>query len=43
VIKDRVAVIVFNNKKAEKLAADIKEKIAESSRMAGQREYDVLS
>jgi DNA-directed RNA polymerase subunit N (RpoN/RPB10) len=45
VIKDRVAVIVFNNKEAEKLAADIKEKIAcaESSRMAGQREYDVLS
>jgi hypothetical protein len=30
---------------AEKLAADIKEKIAcaESSGMAGQREYDVLS
>jgi hypothetical protein len=45
VIKDRVAVIVFNNKEAEKLAADIKEKIAcpESSRMARQREYDVLS
>jgi hypothetical protein len=45
VIKDRVAVIVFNNKEAEKLAADIKEKIAcaESSGMAGQREYDVLS
>jgi hypothetical protein len=45
VIKDRVAVIVFNNKEVEKLAADIKEKIAwaESSRMAGQREYDVLS
>jgi DNA-directed RNA polymerase subunit N (RpoN/RPB10) len=45
VIKDRVAVIVFNNKEAEKLAADIKEKIAcaESSKMAGQREYDVLS
>jgi hypothetical protein len=45
VIKDRVAVIVFNNKEAEKLAADIKEKIAsaESSRMEGQREYDVLS
>jgi hypothetical protein len=39
------AVIVFNNKEAEKLAADIKEKIAcaESSGMAGQREYDVLS
>jgi hypothetical protein len=37
--------IVFNNKEAEKLAADIKEKIAcaESSGMAGQREYDVLS
>jgi hypothetical protein len=45
VIKDRVTVIVFNNKEAEKLAADIKEKIAcaESSGMAGQREYDVLS
>jgi hypothetical protein len=45
VIKDRVAVIVFNNKEAEKLAADIKEKIAcaESSGMAGQKEYDVLS
>jgi hypothetical protein len=45
VIKDRVAVIVFNNKDAEKLAANIKEKIAcvESSGMAGQREYDVLS
>jgi hypothetical protein len=43
VIIDRVAVIVFNNKEAEKLAADIKEKIAESSRMAAQREYDVLS
>jgi DNA-directed RNA polymerase subunit N (RpoN/RPB10) len=45
VIKDRVAVIVFNNKEAEKLAADIKEKIscAETSGMAGQREYDVLS
>jgi hypothetical protein len=28
VIKDRVAVIVFNNKEAEKLAAEIKEKIA---------------
>jgi hypothetical protein len=28
VIKDSVAVIVFNNKEAEKLAADIKEKIA---------------
>jgi hypothetical protein len=28
VVKDRVAVIVFNNKEAEKLAADIKEKIA---------------
>jgi hypothetical protein len=37
--------IVFNNKEAEKLAADIKEKIAcaESSGMALQREYDVLS
>jgi hypothetical protein len=45
VIKDRVAVIVFKNKEAEKLAADIKEKIAcaESLGMAGQREYDVLS
>jgi hypothetical protein len=45
VIKDRVAVIVFNNKEAEKLSADIKEKIAcaESSGMAGQREYNVLS
>jgi hypothetical protein len=45
VIKDCVAVIVFNNKEAEKLAADIKEKIAcaESSGMAGRREYDVLS
>jgi hypothetical protein len=38
VIKDRVTVIVFNNKEAEKLAADIKEKIAKSSGMAGQRE-----
>jgi hypothetical protein len=39
VIKDRVAVIVFNNKEAEKLVTDIKEKIAcaESSGMAGQR------
>jgi hypothetical protein len=37
VIKDRVAVIVFNNKEVENLAVDIKEKIAcaESSRMAG--------
>jgi DNA-directed RNA polymerase subunit N (RpoN/RPB10) len=45
VIKDRVAMIVFNNKEAEILAADIKGKIAcaESSRMAGQGEYDVLS
>jgi hypothetical protein len=45
VIKDRVAVIVFNNKEEEKLAADIKEKIAcvGSSGMIGQREYDVLS
>jgi hypothetical protein len=45
VIKDRVAVIVFNNKEAEKLSADIKEKIAcgKSLGMAGQREYDVLS
>jgi hypothetical protein len=40
VIKDRVAVIVFNNKEAEKLAANIKEKIAcaESSGIAGQKE-----
>jgi hypothetical protein len=39
VIKDCVAVIVFNNKEVEKLAADIKEKIAcaESSGMAGRR------
>jgi hypothetical protein len=45
VIKDRVAVIVFNNKEEEKLVADIKEKIAcvESSGMAWHREYDVLS
>jgi hypothetical protein len=45
VIKDRVAVIVFNNKEAEKLAADIKEKItcAEFLGMVGQRVYDVLS
>jgi hypothetical protein len=45
VIKDCVVVIVFNNKEVGKLAADIKEKIAcaESSGMAGQREYDVLS
>jgi hypothetical protein len=44
VIKDRVAVIVLNNKEVEKLATDIKEKIAcvESSGMVGQREYDVL-
>jgi hypothetical protein len=44
-IKDHVAVIVFNNKEPDKLAAGIKEKIAcaESSGMAGQREYDVLS
>jgi hypothetical protein len=36
---------VFNNKEVEKLAADIMEKIAcaESSGMAGQREYEVLS
>jgi hypothetical protein len=45
VIKDRFAVIVFNNKEVEQLVADIQEKIAcaESSGMAGQREYDVLS
>jgi hypothetical protein len=36
-------VIVFNNKEGEKLVVDIKEKIAESLGMAGQREYDVLS
>jgi hypothetical protein len=44
VIKDRVAVIVFNNKEPENLALGIKEKIAcaESSGMAEQ-EYDVLS
>jgi hypothetical protein len=44
-IKYCVVVIVFNNKEAEKFAADIKEKIAcaESSGMAGQSEYDVLS
>jgi hypothetical protein len=44
-IKYRVAVIVFNNKEVEKLAADIKEKIAcaKSLGMAGQREYDGLS
>jgi hypothetical protein len=37
VIKDRLAVIVFNNKEAKNLAADIKENIAyaESSEMAG--------
>jgi hypothetical protein len=40
VIKDRVAMIVFNNKEAKKLVADIKEKIAcaESSGLTGQRE-----
>jgi hypothetical protein len=45
VIKDRISVIVFNNKEVEKLAADIKERIAsaKSSGMAGQGEYDVLS
>jgi hypothetical protein len=45
VIKDCVAMRVFNNKEVEKLAADIMEKIAcaESSGMAGQREYEVLS
>jgi hypothetical protein len=45
VIKDRVAVIVLNNREAEKLAVDIKEKIAcaESLGMAWQMEYDVLS
>jgi hypothetical protein len=43
VIKDLVAVVVFNNKEAEKLATDIKERIAECLGMAGKREYDVLS
>jgi hypothetical protein len=44
VIKYSVVVIVFNNKEAEKLAADIKKNAcAESSGMAGQREYDVIS
>jgi hypothetical protein len=43
VIKDLVAVVVFNNKEAEKLATDIKERIVECSGMAGKREYDVLS
>jgi hypothetical protein len=45
VIKDRVVVILFNNKEAEKMSADIKEKIActRSLGMAGQSEYDVLS
>jgi hypothetical protein len=45
VIKDRVAVIVFNNKEIYKLATDIKEKnaCAKSSGMEGKREYDVLS
>jgi hypothetical protein len=43
VIKYRATMIVFNNKEVEKLVAGIKEKIAESSGMAGQREYDVLS
>jgi hypothetical protein len=39
VIKDHVVVIVFNNKEAEKLAADINEKIAcaESSGMTVQK------
>jgi hypothetical protein len=37
VIKDHVAMIVFDNKEAEKLVENIKEKIAcaESSGMAG--------
>jgi hypothetical protein len=43
VIEDRVAVIVFNNKEVKKLVADIREKIASASGMAGQREHDVLS
>jgi hypothetical protein len=45
VIKDRFAVIVFNNKETEKLAANIKKNIAcaESLGMAGKREYDALS
>jgi hypothetical protein len=36
---------VFNNKEVEKLAVDIKEKIAcaESSGMVGQREYHLLN
>jgi hypothetical protein len=36
--------IVFNNKETEKVATDIKEKnaCAQSSGMAGQKEYDVL-
>jgi hypothetical protein len=36
-------VIVLNNKEVKKLVADMKEKIAESSGMTEQREYDVLS
>jgi hypothetical protein len=45
VIKDRVVVIVFNNKKIKKVAADIKEKNAwaESSGITEQREYEVPS
>jgi hypothetical protein len=43
VIKDRVVVIVFNNKEEEKFSMDIMEKIAcaESSGMVRQWEYDV--
>jgi hypothetical protein len=45
VIKDCVVVIVFNNKKGRKIGCKLKEKIqcAESSGMAGHREYDVLN
>jgi hypothetical protein len=45
VIKNRIVAIVFSNKEIENFVADIKEKnaCAESSGMAGQREYDVLS
>jgi hypothetical protein len=38
VIKDRVAVIVFNNKEADKLAMDIKEKIAHAIFRNGRAE-----
>jgi hypothetical protein len=45
VIKNGVVVIVCSREKNEKLATDIKEKneCAESSGMAGQMDYDVLS